>query len=129
MPDPVHVATVTGDALLSVPATKPAPLPGHVMLDAAMTMTPDRRSSDACTLSTTCAPAVARDLAVISKGPPVAGICATRSGSASGNAMVAEERVRLATVPTFADSVAVEVWAAARVGYAAAAQLRRMTTL
>src|SRR3954463_8866812 len=78
-PEPVHVATMTGDDLLSVPAAKPTPLPVQGMLDAGMTVTPERRSSAACTLSTTCAPPFARDLAVMRSGPPVAETWGTAS--------------------------------------------------
>src|SRR6478672_2397854 len=74
-PDPVQVARVTGVVLLSVPATNPAPDAVHVTLEAGITVRPDRRSSEARTVSTTCAPGVARDLAVIAIGPPADGTC------------------------------------------------------
>src|SRR6266540_3826090 len=113
MPDPVHVATVTGTLVLAVPPTKPAPLAVHVRFEMGRTPTPDRRSSVASTVRTTCDPGVARDFAVISSGPPSEGTCGRPSGSASGNETLVVEKVSFASGLTFAESVAVEVWAAA----------------
>src|SRR5687767_10373304 len=79
-PEPDHVPTVTGEELLRVPPTNPGPVAVQVMFEAGMTLTPDRRSSAATTVSTTCAPGVARALAEMNTGPPVEGI----NGMASG---------------------------------------------
>jgi hypothetical protein len=73
MPDPVHVATICGVEGLSVPPTNPAPVPVQVTSDAGSTVTPDRKSSLACTVSVTRADSDERAFAVMVTGPGDAG--------------------------------------------------------
>src|SRR4029078_7402431 len=90
-PEPVQVATCAGTVALSVPATKPRPLPVHVTFDAGITSRPDRRSLLARTVRTTACPCVARALALIVTGPPAAGTLLRTAGSASGTTRHAGE--------------------------------------
>ena len=94
--------------------TGPTLLVGHsyggmVISEAGKVLIPDRKSSDACTVRTTCAFLLALALAVTST-PGDPGTSGTESGSASGNTSVVELKVMRAWLPTFTLSDTDALW-------------------